>query len=211
MYGPAQASTCISSSTDFKGVKDCLQKRFSPDGNELEWQFRVQGRVQKPEESLAEFAGELRLLAGHAYPRWSTDQQLELARYQFIQGVRLSAIQLQLMCDMPATLDAAQKLETVEVAQKRLHQKKFTADSLGVHLDSPAAEMDEANLVQRDHAASTQTAKLRTEVCRLTQEVERLRNDRSTQRGSPGRGPICWNCHRRGHLKWNCPNLHSQH
>ena len=77
------------SSTDFKGVKDCLQKQFAPDRNELEWQFHLQGCVQKPGESLAEFAGELQLLAGRAYPCWSTDQQLELARNHFIQGVRL--------------------------------------------------------------------------------------------------------------------------
>lgn len=41
--------------TDFKVVKDCLQKRFAPDGNELEWQFRLQGRSQKP---VAEFSGD---------------------------------------------------------------------------------------------------------------------------------------------------------
>ena len=31
-------------STDSKVVKDCLQKRYAPDGNELEWQFRLHYR-----------------------------------------------------------------------------------------------------------------------------------------------------------------------
>ena len=29
-------------STDYKQVRDCLQQRFAPKGNELEWQFRLQ-------------------------------------------------------------------------------------------------------------------------------------------------------------------------
>ena len=90
------------------------------------------------------------MLAGRAHSSWSDKQQLELARNQFIHGIRSSTIQLQLMHDMPATLDAAlsavQKLETVEAAQMRLHQGKLATESLGVQDNTPDSE-SQANFV----------------------------------------------------------------
>ena len=56
-------------STDYAAVKECLRLRYGQSGTEFEWQFKFQSRVQKTEESLAEFAGSLRLLASRAYPR----------------------------------------------------------------------------------------------------------------------------------------------
>ena len=123
-------------STDYKQVRDCLQQRFAPKGNELEWQFRLQSRNQKPNEPLVEFAGELRMLADKAYPGWSGKQRQEVVRNQFMQGVTSPSIQLQLMREMPATLDQAldlaRRLESVELAQKRLHREKHRAEALSV-------------------------------------------------------------------------------
>ena len=88
-------------STDYQAVVRCLKNQFSPDGNELEWQFRLQQRTQKPEESLIEFSGVLGQLADKAYPNWSGEQRQEMVRNHFIQGVRSSSIQLKLMREMP--------------------------------------------------------------------------------------------------------------
>ena len=41
---PSQAG--LAGSTGFKAVKIYRQKRFAPDGNELEWQFLLQGRCR---------------------------------------------------------------------------------------------------------------------------------------------------------------------
>ena len=38
-------------SNDYKAVCACLQQHFAPVGNELEWQFKIQNRVQKVGES----------------------------------------------------------------------------------------------------------------------------------------------------------------
>jgi len=46
-------------STDYKQVRDCLQQRFAPKGNEQEWQFRLQSCNHNQNEPLVEFAGEL--------------------------------------------------------------------------------------------------------------------------------------------------------
>lgn len=62
------------------------------------------------------------------------------------------------MHDMPTTVDAAlssaQKLETVEAAQKRLHQGKLSTESLGVQLESSESaepKSHKVNLVHQDN------------------------------------------------------------
>ena len=68
--------------------------------------------------------GYLRMMADKVYPKWSSDQWLELVRNQFIQGVQSSSTQLKLMKEMPKTVEEAvtlaTQLEAVEVAQKKL-------------------------------------------------------------------------------------------
>ena len=140
-------------STDYKQVRDCLQQRFAPKGNELEWQFRLQSRNQNPNEPLVEFAGELRMLADKAYPGWSGEQRQEVVRNQFMQGVTSPSIQLQLMREMPATLDQAldlaHHLESVELAQKRLHREKHSAEALCVSEPAEEVEPSQANALRR--------------------------------------------------------------
>ena len=115
----------LSASSQYKAVIECLRTRYTPDGNELEWQFKLQNRMQKPGEQLVEFAGALRALADKAYPTWPDEQIKELLRNQFIQGLRSSSVQLELMKEKPSTLDEALQLanwqESIEAAQKRLH------------------------------------------------------------------------------------------
>ena len=67
-------------STDYKAVIKCLQIQYAPEGNELEWQFKLQSRIQQPGEQLVEFAGALRVLADRAYPKWPAEQIKELLR-----------------------------------------------------------------------------------------------------------------------------------
>ena len=61
------------------------------------------------------------MMADKAFPKWSTDQRLELVRDQFIQGVQSSSTQLRLM---PKTVEEAvtlaTQLEAIEAAQKKL-------------------------------------------------------------------------------------------
>lgn len=58
----------------------------------------------------------------------------ELVRNQFIQGIASPIVQVQLMKDMPNTIDAAVetalKLEAVELAQKWLYRERRDSDQL---------------------------------------------------------------------------------
>jgi hypothetical protein len=92
--------------------------------------------VQESGESLPEFAGSLRFLASKAFPGWTDVQRQELVRNQFIQGVLSPTIQLRLMREMTASLEAALeeagKLESIEAAQKRLQRVKTSTGALPV-------------------------------------------------------------------------------
>lgn len=74
-------------SSDFKTVVKCLGTQYASEGNELEWQYKLQSRLQNPGEKLVEFAGALRVLADKAYPKWPAEQIKEVLRNQFIHGI----------------------------------------------------------------------------------------------------------------------------
>ena len=194
---------------DFHAVTECLRQHYAPGGNELEWQFKLQTRTQKPGEQLADFAGALRMLADKAYPKWSAEQRQEILKSQFIQGIRSSSIQLWLMRDIPGTLEEtlriASQQETVEMAQKRLHKEKhLTAETLALEIDAEklqpeAATQVSANAIRRSRPSEIE--ELTTQVRQLSQEVAQLRGEQAGRQ----RGPVCWGCRERGHLRRNCP------
>ena len=100
----------LAESTDFGTITESLMQQFSPQGNELEWQRRLQTHRQQPAEPLVQCAGALRVLADKAYRNWTSQQRGEVLRNHFIQGVSSPSVQLRLMREMPATLDAALSL-----------------------------------------------------------------------------------------------------
>ncbi len=207
----------------YEDVKAHLKCQFAPEGDVFEWQHRLQSRVQKPGESLAAFAGALRMLADRAYPSWVQEQKQELVRNQFIQGIRSASIQLQLMRDRPDTPDGALqlaiKLETVELAQKRLRSEKQPSQVLSVN--NPEAVDDTtqvAGAVGAHRAAprdDRRVEELAEQVRHLSDEITHLRTTgrRSDRRNlyAPRRptsgagGPVCWSCGERGHLRRDCP------
>ena len=83
-------------SDSYETVRSELRKQYCPVADETEWQFRLQSRRQKSGETLAEFTGELRMLADRAYPDWKVEQRMEMVKNQFVQGVRSSSTQLAL-------------------------------------------------------------------------------------------------------------------
>ena len=76
--------------SSYDSVVKCLRALYAPKGNELEWQRKLQDRMQKPGEQLVEFAGELRVLADRAYPRWSSEHRQEALRNQFINPAEIN-------------------------------------------------------------------------------------------------------------------------
>eukprot|EP00731_Ephydatia_muelleri_P013103 Em0007g413a len=205
-------------SNDYKAVCACLQQHFAPVGNELEWQFKIQNRVQKVGESLLEYSGDLRRMADKVYPSWPHTQRQELLRNQFIQGVRSPTVQLLLMKEVPKTLDEALKLacrqETVESAQKQLHKLKHSEAASAV---TPETKGESTICIESVRATGhderdEKIEALSRQIRQLSEEMEKLRTPRkSGQRPDQGRKDVvCWMCGGHGHIRRNCPNKKEQ-
>eukprot|EP00731_Ephydatia_muelleri_P003480 Em0001g3480a len=123
---------------------------------------KFQARVQQRDESLVEYIGELRMLASRAFPGWSEEQRDVLIRNQFIQGVSSSSIQVQLLKEMPKSVkDAAtlaRRLETVEMAHRRLQTERIAERPLAV-----AAPVSATSLEDKLDKLSAQVKKLADE------------------------------------------------
>ena len=48
----------LADSDDYEAVRKCLQQRYAPEGNELDWQLRLQSRTQKVGEPLEDYMSE---------------------------------------------------------------------------------------------------------------------------------------------------------
>ena len=195
-------------STDYAAVQDCLRCRYGHEGTELEWQVKLQARVQQRDESLVEYIGELRMLASRAFSGWSEEQRDVLIRNQFIQGVSSSSIQVQLIKEMPKTVkDAvalARRLEAVEVAHRRLQTERSAE-----RLPAVVAPVSSTNLEDKLDKLALQVKKLADEVTTLKELPERAESRASWvangPRTSKPREVVCWQCGEQGHVKKDCP------
>ncbi|KAL5488641.1 hypothetical protein EMCRGX_G017617 [Ephydatia muelleri] len=103
-----------------RAVCECLTLKYGKTGMGLEWQMKLQRRVQR-RESLLDFAGELRMIASKVFLDWSNGNW-------FVINLVSPIVQMQLMKDMPRSIndavELARKLETAEQAQRRLCQER---------------------------------------------------------------------------------------
>ena len=187
---------------EYEEVKKCLQEQYAPKGVELEWQRKLHSAHQERPETLLEFSGRLRMLADKAYPSWSAERRLEMAREQFIHGVISPSVQMRLLRKQPesleAALDLASQWESVELAQQSLRgEKQGSGASLAVS--------GERDLVQGALRANT-VEELALQVQQLSQEIRKLSSrEVGEKRSAPKRVPVCWNCKQKGHIRRNCP------
>ena len=215
----------LESSTDYGAITASLKHQFSPKGNELEWQHKLQTRRQQPGEQLVQYAGALRMLADKAYPSWTAEQRREVLRNHFIQGLVSPSVQLRLMREIPATFDdalqLAVQLQSVETAQKRLHKEVHRGEAttmavqLGEDQTASYAEATASNAVAKPdfNSTSAKLEEMAKEIRRLSSELAQLKTGQATtegqnqpQRQQPGAGPTCWNCNERGHVQRSCPH-----
>ena len=187
---------------EYEEVKKCLQEQYAPKGVELEWQRKLHSAHQERPETLLEFSGRLRMLADKAYPSWSAERRLEMAREQFIHGVISSSVQMRLLRKQPESLEAALALasqwESVELAQQSLRgEKQGSGASLAVSGERDVAQgVLQANTVEE----------LALRVQQLSQDISKLSSrEVGEKRSTPRRVPVCWNCKQKGHIRRNCP------
>ena len=96
----------------------------------------------------------------------------------------------------------ANQQETVEIAQKWLHKEKhLTSEALALETDIERLQLGVATQPSANttrHGRNSEIEELTTQVRYLTKEVAQLRGERADWRQ---RGPVCWGCRERGHLR----------
>jgi Fe-S cluster assembly scaffold protein SufB len=171
----------------YYNVVKCLHALYAPEGNELKRQRKLQSRMQKTGEQLVKFAGELRVLADRPYPKWSLERKQEVLRNQFMQGVRSSSVQLQLMKGMPPTpedaLKLASQLEAVEEAQNRLQKDRCQVESLALTEDAEdgSCTSNAASDYNRHTGFTQEKASLEERFGRQIKKTEEIVHQLSTQ------------------------------
>ena len=193
----------LSDSEDYESVKERLRERFAPDGNEIEWQQRLQSRSQERGEALEDFAGDLQRLAEKAYPDLDGGQRERFVRNQFVQGLLSSTAQLLLLKEMPQSIDdalrLAKKQHTVEEAQRRLRQRKHGGDVEAVI----AVDSEETGNITVTKKQGVEQGTLFQQVRHLEEAVAQLQVQTGS-RGTQKRKVVCWQCGGEGHIKRDC-------
>jgi len=78
----------ITDATDYEEARDSLMQYFSPVETPEELRTNFHQRFQLPDETLEHFAMELRVLCSKAYKTMHADELEDMAKQQFILGVR---------------------------------------------------------------------------------------------------------------------------
>ncbi|KAL5501942.1 hypothetical protein EMCRGX_G008625 [Ephydatia muelleri] len=158
-----------SDEVEYDAVTTCLKEQFAPRGVELEWQRKLHSAYQERQETLLEFSERIRMLVDKAYPSWSTDRRLEMARQQFVHGVSSPSIQMRLLKKGPETLEAALELarqwESAELAQQSLRGEKQVQGSFATSEEQPQQPL----LVQ---GAQSTVEELALQVQQLSQQLK---------------------------------------
>ena len=109
----------LTDASDYDEAKKALMQYFSPVETPEELRTKFHQRFQSSDESLEHYAMKLRVLSSKAYPTMDKDVLEEMAKQQFILGVRNSITRERLIVKLPEKLkDAIEFARLSEVAGK---------------------------------------------------------------------------------------------
>lgn len=109
----------IGDNTPYDNARDTLMQYFSPIETPEELRTKFHQRFQNNEETLEHFAMELRVLCSKAYPNMNEAELEDMAKQQFILGVRNAITRERLIVHRPGNLkEAIEYGRLLEVANK---------------------------------------------------------------------------------------------
>ena len=123
--------------TEYKEARKRLMHHYSPPEEPVELRSRFQCRIQADEESIENFARDIRILAARAFPKAPQDMRETLMVQQFIDGLRDGETKKRLIlkkCDM--LQDALNAARLSEIANKAVLEQR-TASIFSVDDEAP--------------------------------------------------------------------------
>ena len=191
----------------FPSLVHAINQRFAPQNQSEMFWVMLNNRTKKPDESLPEFAHEVRNLVKLAHPNAPLRTVEELARRHFVDALPDENMQLHIVHSQAQTLDDAVQIAIKTDAFKEARKIK------GSNKPVRAVHFTE-NIKEKDQPKSDDNSEFRQMFHDLCDKVHNLQvqQEKTSMRSSPSKSfwtksnnGLCFICGEKGHFKMYCP------
>ena len=186
----------------FQEFTQKLLERFDNTKTRGDFKLLFRSRKQKSTEDLECFADELLELADNAYPDAPREFRTELARDQFLEGIKVvDDIREKLFMQQPQTLSDAIKMT------RQLESARRASSSAKTQPPGPAKPQPQAQCHAMS-ASSSDISQLKELITTMSKRIDglekQLQSNSSTRPQARERDIRCFSCNQKGHLARNC-------
>ena len=196
---------------NYQFLSETLCARFGSEGQTELFRTQLKSRQRKSGESLPELAQSIRRLVSRAYPEATTGLREILSKDCFIDALLDSDRRLRLKQSRPTSLDEAVKLAIELEAFQLAEDEKFGKTKKFVRMTKSEEENENKLLLEK-------IAELEKQVEKLAGLSSKKENQSSSSKNSPRKGNQsskprdfeCWNCGKKGHMKFQCKEANNK-
>ena len=185
---------------DYKSLTNKLEQRFGSARQQSRWLTRLQSRRRLPNESIAYFGDEIRLMAQKAYPSLDCNAQEMLALQQFYK-----AVSLEMRCKL-MDRDTKSISEAVEVVER---YEELMNDGMERRRNVVRSTGHEDGNNQSTEATERSDTSLESVVKEMSARLERLEKRGNVpmrdRQWDQRRTRTCFLCNSPDHFQRNCP------
>ena len=184
--------------TKYEECIKAFKQRFEPDSKKELYQAELTTRARRRDEDWATYGDVLRTLADKAYSDLEEKARERLALGQFLSNIDNPQVAFGVRQKCPETLDAAVMM-TIELES----YLKIATTPTPVVAVATAADKSEP-LSKALQLLNERLDKLEVMVVSKSNPSSQEKQDTDRAKDAEKRGPICWNCGKRGHIARRC-------
>eukprot|EP00731_Ephydatia_muelleri_P027663 Em0019g536a len=184
--------------TKYEECTKAFKQRFEPDSKIELYRAELTTRTRRRDEDWATYGDVLRTLADKAYSDLEEKARERLALGQFLSNIENPQVAFGVRQKCPETLDAAVRM-TIELES----YLKMTTTPTPVVAAATSADESEP-LSKALQLLNERLDKLEVMVVSKSNPSSQGKQDTDRAKDAGKRGPICWNCGKRGHIALRC-------
>eukprot|EP00731_Ephydatia_muelleri_P029484 Em0021g7a len=184
--------------TKYEECTKAFKQRFEPDSKKELYRAELTTRTRRRDEDWATYGDVLRTLADKAYSDLEEKARERLALGQFLSNIENPQVAFGVRQKCPETLDAAVRM-TIELES----YLKITTTPTPVVAAATSADESEP-LSKALQLLNERLDKLEVMVVSKSNPSSQEKQDTDRAKDAGKRGPICWNCGKRGHIARRC-------
>eukprot|EP00731_Ephydatia_muelleri_P031295 Em0022g809a len=184
--------------TKYEECTKAFKQRFEPDSKKELYRAELTTRTRRRDEDWATYGDVLRTLADKAYSDLEEKARERLALGQFLSNIENPQVAFGVRQKCPETLDAAVRM-TIELES----YLKITTTPTPVVAAATSAD-ESKPLSKALQLLNERLDKLEVMVVSKSNPSSQEKQDTDRAKDAGKRGPICWNCGKRGHIARRC-------